>query len=76
DATFPRSKGKPESINKPAAIEGSANQNAKPTSVLVVAEDPRNHPASTNGKTIQDSSILNNENSDTLGSIIADGNLY
>nr|GEV54293.1 retrovirus-related Pol polyprotein from transposon TNT 1-94 [Tanacetum cinerariifolium]GEW90460.1 retrovirus-related Pol polyprotein from transposon TNT 1-94 [Tanacetum cinerariifolium] len=67
DGTFPRSEGKPKSVNKPAATKGFTNQYTKPTSVLVVEEDSRNHFASTGGKTVQDSSILNNENNDTLG---------
>nr|GEW58639.1 ribonuclease H-like domain-containing protein [Tanacetum cinerariifolium]GEW60987.1 ribonuclease H-like domain-containing protein [Tanacetum cinerariifolium] len=76
DVTMPRSEGKPGSA-KSASTEGSTNQNVEPTTVLVVAADTRNNRASTSGKSVQDTNIFSNiENTDTLGSITAGGNLY
>ncbi|GJX61349.1 ribonuclease H-like domain-containing protein [Tanacetum coccineum] len=73
DGTRSRYEVNTESGSKLASAEGSADLNAEPKSGLVVAEDSASHPASTSDRSVLETNILDNiQNSDTLGSIIAD----
>ncbi|GKF22991.1 hypothetical protein Tco_0075313, partial [Tanacetum coccineum] len=63
----------PDPITPLVAVEGSAHQNAEPTSDPVVVKGYGNHHASTSGKSVQDTNVLsNNKNRNILGNIIAD----
>nr|GEW07280.1 ribonuclease H-like domain-containing protein [Tanacetum cinerariifolium] len=60
-------------VNAESNSPTSVDLNAKPMSEPVVVDDSASHPASTSGKSVQNSNILDSlNNKDTLGSIIAD----
>ncbi|GJY36764.1 ribonuclease H-like domain-containing protein [Tanacetum coccineum] len=73
EGSNPRSEVNAESVEKPASAEGSTDLNAEPKSGHAVAKDFASHPASTSGKTVIEYNNMDSiQNSDSLGSIIAD----